>query len=76
MQERMKESQLRSEMRDEIAKKDLLLLQLQTREKELQEALGRLQENEATNKHDVALLAKEKVHLKRFDCLHERFRAV
>lgn len=60
-QERMKESQLRNEMREEIAQKDLLLTQLQTRAKELQETLSRVQENETTSKHDVALLLKEKV---------------
>ncbi|EFX74348.1 hypothetical protein DAPPUDRAFT_251840 [Daphnia pulex] len=58
--ERMKESQLRNEMREEIAQKDLLLTQLQTRAKELQETLSRVQENETTSKHDVALLLKEK----------------
>lgn len=57
----MKESQLRNEMREEIAQKDLLLTQLQTRAKELQETLSRVQENETTSKHDVALLLKEKV---------------
>lgn len=61
-QERAKELQLRNEMRDEIAKKDQLLAQLQSREKELQEALCRAQENEAASKHDLALLAKEKVY--------------
>lgn len=58
----MKESQLKSDMREEIAKKDLLLTQLQMQEKELQEELSRLQENEATNKHDLTLLTKEKVY--------------
>ena len=62
-QERAKELQLRNEMRDEIAKKDQLLAQLQSREKDLQEALCRAQENEAASKHDLALLAKEKVHI-------------
>lgn len=57
----MKESQLRNEMREEIAQKDLLLTQLQNRAKELQETLSRVQENETTSKHDVALLLKEKV---------------
>jgi hypothetical protein len=60
----MKESQLRNEMREEIAKKDLLLTQFQTRTKELQEALSHLQENETTSKHDLALLLKEKVTIK------------
>ena len=60
----MKESQLRNEMREEIAKKDLLLTQFQTRTKELQEALSHFQENETTSKHDLALLLKEKVTIK------------
>jgi len=47
-----------------MAQKDLLLAQLQTRTKELQETLSRVQENETTSKHDLALLLKEKVTIK------------
>lgn len=57
----MKESHLRNEMREELAKKDQQLTQLQTREKELQEALTKVQENENISKHDLAVLSKEKV---------------
>lgn len=57
----MKELQLRNEMREEMAKKDQQLAQLQAREKELQEALNRVQETETNTKHDLAFLSKEKV---------------
>jgi hypothetical protein len=69
----MKESQLRNEMREEIAKKDLLLTQLQTRTKELQEALSRVQENVTTSKHDLALVLKEKVTIKDNEHLSIRY---
>ena len=55
--------QLRNEMREEIAKKDQLLQQLQTREQDLQETLKRMRESEQTSKHELTLLSKEKVNV-------------
>lgn len=59
----MKEAQVKSELKEAIEKKDRQLEELQSREKELMEALNRLQESDSLARQELATSSKEKVAL-------------